>query len=165
MPSFNSKMVQLKAQVKKKKKLPMIRFQFQNGAIKRKRTLICTFLFIGFNSKMVQLKEGKRSSIEGFATTRFNSKMVQLKATSLVCHCFVYISFNSKMVQLKVFFTHSFNHAVFQFQFQNGAIKRCAIHTQSRRLRSFNSKMVQLKVKFSKTNKVITLVSIPKWCN
>ena len=71
-------MVRLKVNVTALSVAPLVRFQFQNGAIKRNSFDIKYRLFAYFNSKMVRLKANEKLNM-CFAVSNFNSKMVRLK--------------------------------------------------------------------------------------
>ena len=98
--SFNSKMVRLKVGASIVFTFAALKFQFQNGAIKRKRKEYRAFVFTRFNSKMVRLKAKVREHLITY-----------------------YQSFNSKMVRLKAAVRWVFYQFLRPFQFQNGAIK------------------------------------------
>ena len=61
------------------KAVPFQEFQFLYGTIKRSSATVMCFVFIGFNSSMVQLKAKRRTGTSN-SFISFNSSMVQLKA-------------------------------------------------------------------------------------
>ena len=139
-----------------------IKFQFQNGSIKRLtrgvassinksfnskmvrlkeyHPLLDSETFIGFNSKMVRLKVFRQPTVGGHIG-RFNSKMVRLKDFCFTLSCFSFRGFNSKMVRLKAV--------------------NCSFITMQKT--SFNSKMVRLKDFSVQSSRLFARVSIPKW--
>ncbi len=95
---------------------------------------------IGFNSKMVRLKDNIYSILTALNRS-FNSKMVRLKVSYFTVQAQLQGGFNSKMVRLK---------------------GRKAIGNRCRPC-SFNSKMVRLKAAGKAQYRQYYLVSIPKW--
>ena len=107
----------------------IILFQFQNGAIKSKLKSNWPTRLCSFNSKMVRLKDSM--SLEGNANIKgFNSKMVRLKGDNAKWFKILIDSFNSKMVRLKDDDAPILCRSLFEFQFQNGAIKSRQIKIQ-----------------------------------
>ena len=98
--SFNSKLVRLKVEQLINMKRDLELFQFQTGSIKSVDLLGMSYQEIGFNSKLVRLKEHPASRLAA-CNPRFNSKLVRLKE-----------GFDS---DCDVFHT--------EFQFQTGSIK------------------------------------------
>ena len=93
---------------------------------------------------MVRLKDSM--SLEGNANIKgFNSKMVRLKGDNAKWFKILIDSFNSKMVRLKDDDAPILCRSLFEFQFQNGAIKSCTVVKYLAGEPSFNSKMVRLK--------------------
>ena len=78
---FNSNMVQLKLQYRRRCTYLYCTFQFQYGTIKTFNVMLPSPIFIYFNSNMVQLKRNG-ASYDTLFDYNFNSNMVQLKRTS-----------------------------------------------------------------------------------
>ena len=119
-------------------------FQFQNGSIKRAKSLFHPGAVVCFNSKMVRLKDIDKTFISSkklfqfqngsiksvvqvlrlYNFCCFNSKMVRLKGWNQERKQFFLYGFNSKMVRLKESCVNTYVFQSAQFQFQNGSIKR-----------------------------------------
>ena len=141
---FNSKLVRLKASSALAGRTLPRTFQFQTGAIKRKREPTKPRSGTAFQFQTGAIKSTHK------ANTRQAKK-----------------SFNSKLVRLKAWRRRLGACAFCPFQFQTGAIKsgRCVSVSFARR-RCFNSKLVRLKGRPKpKRTTSPERVSIPNWCD
>ena len=120
-------------------------------------------MFIGFNSKLVQLEAQERlAQLNLF--TGFNSKLVRLEAEQTIWQIAFIWGFNSKLVQLEVNTNVDLSGLDLTFQFQTGSIRsRAFAILEARAMLSFNSKLVRLEGHLQFWQRVRCYVSIPNW--
>ena len=98
------------------------RFQFQNGTIRRGNVYQVDREELHFNSKMVRLEVLLLRNICS-KLRDFNSKMVRLEGVVRERSIGIKSDFNSKMVRLEVINPTIQAHQITKFQFQNGTIR------------------------------------------
>ena len=122
MTNFNSKMVRLIVVLLTRLRFTN-KFQFQDGAVKRRRGKPTNY-----QKDQFQFQDGAVKRVlyrkNGRLITDFNSKMVRLKANHRYTSYIEQDNFNSKMVRLKD--ENGYNMPIYpsEFQFQDGAVKR-----------------------------------------
>ena len=141
--NFNSKMVRLKVPRAWSWFEDDGRFQFQNGAIKRKCGVLSEPCRKKFQFQNGAIKSDQSTHTHRSPSRYFNSKMVRLKVCCVFNWIRVVFYFNSKMVRLK----------------ENWP---CFVGASCP---DFNSKMVRLKAINSPSCILPFGISIPKWCD
>ena len=141
-PNFNSRMVRLKARGRYASLDDAIRFQFQNGAIK--------------SGCMLLLRTPQKN---------FNSRMVRLKVLTGFFRTSIAFQFQFQNGAIKRRMPTPLLASIYRFQFQNGAIKSLTSGYMPTWVRNFNSRMVRLKERHTINLVILSLISIPEWCD